>query len=347
MSLSLTVIAPGPDWDAVTARLAAAGLTDVYFDHRYVTLYLRDNGVAEAMVAEGDGGLFFFPYIRRPIPGTDLWDFETAYGYGGPLATRDDDAFLAAAWDAVVQAATQRGLIAGLVRFHPLLDTHRFCAVGPVTVRDDRDCVVLPLDRSPEQVWAGYASDNRRKIRKAEQAGVVVTPYQGPQALARFGDLYHGRMADLAAESDYFFGDAYFQAIAALGEDHYRVFLAEQGGEVIGGCLVLIWDGLWHYHLSGSRRDRFALGPNNALRHAVIQAALGQGRLLHFGGGRTADPADPLLAFKARFSPDRVRFRIGTCVLDRASYDGLCARWAEANPDKVGRYGRYVLRYRY
>ena len=49
--------------------------------------------------AEGDA-LFCYPFLRRAIPDTDWFDVESAYGYGGPIASSVRPDFLEHAWSA-------------------------------------------------------------------------------------------------------------------------------------------------------------------------------------------------------------------------------------------------------
>lgn len=343
------LLPPGSEWDAALTRLAAHGLNDVYFDWRYVALYAGDDGTPAACIYDDGADLFFFPFLHRPIPGTDRRDFETAYGYGGPLATTERADFLAAAWRGFGDVAADLRLIAGLVRFHPLLKSERFAVGGPLTPRPERATVFLRLNQSPEAVWRGYADDNRRKIRKAERLGLRVERDDASSALATFADLYHDRMTALDAHADYFFGNAYFAAVADLGAGRRLVYRAVVDNETIAGALVLLGPRFAHYHLSAGKAERFAFAPNNALRHAVVCDHLNGGReALHFGGGLTGAADDGLFAFKRKFSPDAASFFIGGCVLDPDAYQSLRDAWRRtAAPDAVDRYGGYVLCYRF
>lgn len=336
----------------MAADFVARNLWDIYFDSGYVSLYAGggESGEVEAYCYEANGNRFFLPYLKAPIPGfPGLWDFQSAYGYGGPLATSDEASFLDAAWTAFMQEAGDRGGICGLLRFHPLLNTERFAA-PPVTVISDRDTVWLDLHRPAEEVYAEYSKENRRKLRKASREGVTAEAASGPDALSTFCELYGGRMSELGARPDYLFGRTYFNSIAGLGPEAYRVYLCREArGELIGGALILLSPRFVHYHLSASREESFHLAPNNVLRDRVIQDYLGGTRsAIHFGGGLTGDPKDSLLAFKQNFSRQTCRFHIGTCVLNAERYGAVCTDWQErTDPDRQARFGRFVLRYRY
>jgi hypothetical protein len=342
---------PGSDWQAIIERLALSGLSDIYFDHRYVTLYVDGGARAEGFLYEDGGEAFFLANVVRPIDSVALsepaFDFETAYGYGGPLATTEDRQFLGAAWLAFVDHCRSHRIVAGFLRFHPLLGNHRF-ATGTATVRADRDTVVLDLNRDRESVQHDFAKDNRQKIRKATRAGVTVTSSTTPQALQTFAELYESRMKELGADTAYFFGHAYFQGIANLGAERFRVYLAVVDGDTIGGALILCSDRFVHYHLSASPQAFRGYAPNNMLRYAVIMDSVDGGhKTLHFGGGRTSSPEDGLLKFKRKFSQETARFHVGSVVTEPELYDTLCDDWRRRHPDMVARFGERVLCYRY
>ncbi|MBK9018664.1 MAG: GNAT family N-acetyltransferase [Sulfuritalea sp.] len=293
-----TFITTGTPWQDVAAAFAARNLWDVYFDSAYLGLYAGGSEAreVEAYCYEADGDRFFLPYLKAPIPGfPGLWDFQSAYGYGGPLATTDEAGFLGAAWTAFMQEAGDRGGVCGLLRFHPLLNTERFAA-SPVSLISDRDTVWLDLQRPAEEVYSEYSKENRRKLRKASREGVAVEAGSGSDVLSAFCELYSGRMSELGARSEYFFGRGYFNAIAGLGPEAYRVYLCRNApGEVIGGALILLSPQFVHYHLSASREDCFHMAPNNVLRDGVIRDFVGGTRsAIHFGGGLTGDPKDSL-----------------------------------------------------
>lgn len=346
---SVKFIRPGPEWDRALEPFRRQQLADIYFDHRYVSLYENSDARAEAIIFEDAGRTLFFPYLKRRVPSAvgEFFDIETAYGYGGPLATTADSRFLAVAWRAIAEAAASARMIAGFIRFHPLLGTERFAA-PPVVAISERSTVYLDLSLSPAEIWSRYARDNKEKIRKAEREGITVDRAQGIEALSTFARFYEARMIELRARRDYFFGEAYFREITNLGNDRYRVYFARRNGAIIGAVLILLGDRFAHYHLSASRRKYFRYGPNNALRHFAITDLLdGPWEKLHFGGGRTNKADDGLLAFKKRFSKQLARFCIGACVFDQDIYDRVCDDWTRANPDKVDEFGRFVLKYRY
>lgn len=322
---------------------------DVYFQPEYVNLYTDAQSFVETFIYQTSDGLLFLPYLRRTISGQEgLYDFETAYGYGGPLSTNPDPAFLKRAWMQFREYASQNGMVAGFIRFHPLLKNHHLANPEQVDVVFQRETVSLTLERSQEEVWAQYEGDTRNKVRKAQKAGVVVERMAGEEALDRFREMYVSTMDRAEADASYYFTPDYFRSFSRFLSASYAVYLACLGDAFIGGALVFFSDRFVHLHLSASVTNYMRLAPASLIRHAVIHDWLGSGReKIHFGGGRTNDPNDSLLRFKKGFSRERERFYIGKCVVNRKTYDRLRAEWAASNPEKVSRYGAYFLCYRY
>lgn len=346
------IVEPGEGWDGLLQRFAASEENDVYFNHRYVTLYATGGKKAEAFAYKEDDSLFFLPLLLRAIDTTTgmgaFFEFETAYGYSGPLSTDRNPEFLNRAWGAFQAYCKEREIVAGLFRFHPLLENHELAEGSKIEVIDDRKTVFIDLDQDEEAIWRAYASDNRNRIRKSKKSGVVVTVHDDKTALRIFAAIYAQRMSELEADSDYFFGDDYFENFTELGPGGYKVYLAKRGAEIIGGAIILLSSQFAHYHLSSTPREYQRYAANNILRHAVIVSLLrGPYEKLHFGGGRTSDPEDSLLRFKSRFSKSRAQFFVGRYVADPAKYEAVCDAWKRDHLSKVAEYESRILCYRY
>ena len=344
------IVAPGDSWDGLFGRFAEAGENDIYFDHRYVSLYASNGKRAEAFAYEAGDSLFFLPYLYGRVPEAkdEQFDFETAYGYSGPLSTDRDPSFLAAAWRAFDAHCAEKKFVAGLFRFHPLIENHRLAETGAVDVISERQSVFIDLGQNEDAVWQGYASDNRNRIRKSEKLGVRITAHDDIDSVRQFAELYLRRMSELEAGEEYFFDHAYFDNIAGFGADRFRVYLARVGEEIIGGALILLSGRFAHYHLSSTPREFQRFAANNLLRHSVVLDLLqGPYEKLHFGGGRTSSPEDSLLKFKRRFSKSLAQFHIGRYIPDPVKYETIRSAWRRNHPDKVADFGSLVLCYRY
>lgn len=331
------------DWEAQDCP-------DIYFTRAYTGLYAR--GEARALLFEFAEGEAYFrlPFLESPVPAavagpTGNWrDMESAYGYGGPWTNAEDPGFLRRAEGALAECCRERRILAGFLRFHPMLENHRWDAGFEVIP----DRLTVCVDLKDADLWMGQISQkNRNMIRKAERDGVTFELDPGFTGLGDFVDLYRQTMARLGARAAYAFDDGYFAAMpAALGG---RSFLAHAryGGERVASAAFMAWGKWGHYHLSGSRKDSQRLAPNNLLIYGSMLSMRERGcERFHMGGGLGADPEDPLFKFKKSFSPRTCGFHIGKRVFFPEAYAGLREGWTRANPERAAAAGTRLLFYR-
>lgn len=350
MGLEVFGLESSEAWDAALAPHEPLGL-DLYFGAGYHRSHcLGQLAEARLFLYRSDREQLVYPFRLREIqrigdvPVDGLYrDMESVYGFTGPLATTSDPAFLTEAWRAFTDWAAEQRVVAEFIRFNPLLTNERF-APALVTSERVREHVVLELRRDPDLIWReAYSKSNRNMIRKAQRHGLGVTFDSLENHLDSFVRLYHLTMDRNRAAGEYYFERAHFEALAR--GVRARVAVARRSGRDLAISLFLIGPDWMHYHLSGCSEEGLAAGANNLILHeAVLEArSLGLG-LLHLGGGRTADPADPLLRFKASFSPQRRPVMIGRRVHMKGPYDEFCAlRRAQVPSVPAG----FFLAYRY
>ena len=124
---------------------------NVYFLPEYIRLFKKD----------GTGAARFFVYQD----GVQVWgnavlvraatdaenapqDVETAYGYGGPISSSDDSAFLADAHAAYNTWLGQSGVMVEFMRLHPLLQNGKWCSPD-MTVDAVSKTLSIGLDAPP------------------------------------------------------------------------------------------------------------------------------------------------------------------------------------------------------
>jgi len=336
-------------WRDVRLLFNSHGLDDIYFHPGYISLYADSDSQVEAFLYKESSETFFFPYIKRRVSTTDadIYDFETAYGYGGPVATSLSQGFLESAWQAFLSYGRSCGIFAGLIRFHPLFQNQKFADTPSIEIQFVRQTVMMTLDSTEEIIWSRYKQDARKNVNKAVKNSVEIQLTEGPKALQQFARLYAQTMNDVSADEFYRFGDDYFQRIGEKLDGYYKVFLAHHDGKQIGGALTLNGDNLVHLHLSATDKGTRHFGTASLLRHSAIMANLHNMTTFHFGGGVTNQPDDSLLRFKQAFSTEHCQYHIGKVTVDSAVYREVCAKWDEANPDKKDRYDSIFLKYRF
>src|SRR5690606_37054103 len=93
------------------------------------------------------------------IPGTDCFDLQSAYGYGGPVSDCDDPAFLGDVQRVYAEWCTESRVIVEFVRLHPLAAWQ--CYAGNIV--PDRQAVWVNI--AEEDFRARYEIRCRTAVR--------------------------------------------------------------------------------------------------------------------------------------------------------------------------------------
>jgi hypothetical protein len=307
-----------------SALLEKAGVTDVFFTPGYVAANESAfGGVAECFAYEERDAVVVYPYIKRPIGGSGYWDITSVYGFGG---------YVKAPRDAPVQrfAATFRehcreaGIVSEFVRFHPLLGNHRDLEPPPVDVRLHQRVVCIDFPAGGGALPAFGDKDVRRRIRRAREAGLEVIDDVDGRFFGEFVEQYRATMALRGAARFYFFPDTFFRSIRDLLGRGTRLLVAVLEGRVQAALLMLYGEEFAYYHLACSDPGSRTLGTNDLLLIAAIEWAhrAGKRRFL-LGGGLNGE--DSLFHYKARFSPGRADYFLGSRIHLPEVYEDLCA----------------------
>lgn len=339
-------------WDEVLRSLPEDA-ADVYHRAAYVGLQAEGEARALLFVHRAGAETWAYPFLMRPVRRVGAavfdppWhDLEGAYGYGGPVSTTHDPAFLAAAHAAFAGWCREARVVAEFVRLHPLLGNAELLDPA-VRVVEDRETVSVALEGFRGGAIPFEASA-RREVGRAERAGLRarICPAEGPE-FEVFRELYARRMEQLGADAFYLFGDAYFRGLRALAAEAGWLSVVETDERIVAAAVFLRGGSRLHYHLSAAEMGA-APGATNLLVCAAARRGLEEGlRVLHLGGGRTPAPDDSLFRFKRRMGTETHSFHIGMRVHDPAAYAGLRAAWEAAHPELVPVYGGRLLCYRY
>lgn len=164
----------------------------------------------------------------------------------------------------------------------------------------------VPLvDRSLDDVFAGFNQLWRRNIRKAEKSGVTVRPGTR-EDLARFHPVY----VETAARDGFTpRGLGYFERMwdsLNAREERLHLYLAEHAGHLAAATLmVVVGDHAWYSYGASTTADR-DVRPSNALQWRMIQDAHARGCSVYDlrGIADTLDPDNHLYGL--------VQFKVGT-----------------------------------
>jgi hypothetical protein len=302
---------------------------DVYFSPGYVQASEAEGrGAALCAVVTDANRLLLYPFLEVPL-GDGLKDIETPYGYGGPIVNADGEepGFLEQAWRGWDRWCAEQGVVGEFTRFHPLIDNHRW-ASEQMSLRTDRQTVIMCLDRYPQAVWnEAYFRRHRNMLRKAERAECRFERILVDGQLEWFSRLYAETQERLQAQPETQFGIDYFEALADQLRGHSWLGIVRKGADILAAVMVIEGEKLAHSHLMGDRRGAIG-GATNLVYHGIALDAAGRGlQVLHMGGGRSASEDDPLFKFKASLGPDRGIFQIGTRCHNPVAYERLSAEW--------------------
>lgn len=322
---------------------------DVYFKEEYVYLYETPTEKPYCAVIYENDSYMLFPFLKREFTYNEktFFDFETAYGYGGPICNVNNESFWVAALRSLSQEFSNHGCVAGFVRFHPLLDNYRkFDSIGKVIF--DRKTIAMDLSLDENDIWMNEIhTKNRNVIKKGDRNGLKFVVDDAFAYLPQFARLYNSTMDKLSADGFYYFNDAYYRSLKERIDNRF-LGVVKLEEEVLSAAIFFCHPPYGHYHLSGSDKAYLGLSPNNyMLYNAALELKRRGVRRFHLGGGTTSGEDDSLFCFKSRFSRNTCQFAIGKLLFNETVYQALCADWEVRNPDKKEHYKYFLLKYKY
>lgn len=323
---------------------------DIYYLEEYVKLYETDIVKALCYVYADDRNRFLMPFLSRPFTylGKTFYDFETAYGYGGPIANTNDSIFIEKAWKSFFEVANSQNYVAGFVRFHPLLkNSSSFNKIGKLL--NDRNTIAINLKESEDDIWMNEIhTKNRNVIKKGTKIGLTFEADYDFKYLDEFINIYNSTMDKLSADSFFYFTDQYYTTLKNNLKQNSFLGIVKYNNEIISSAIFFYNKPWGHYHLAGSKKDYLNLSPNNFLLWEASKELKRHGvELFHLGGGTDSDESNSLFQFKKKFSRSLYQFEIGKVVFNEKIYNDLCLDWETKNPEKKEIYKNHLLKYKY
>ena len=305
--------AQGDEWTEVLRR---TWQHDFYFLPGYhVLAEQQGEGSARLFVYEEDEWMIALPLIFRPVAesgvnGAGWQDATSVYGYAGPLASHEHvpEPVVRGFQTALEDSLHEMRVVSAFSRLHPLIPQHALLA-GMGECYPGGETVSIDLTLPPAARWAQYRASTRARIKRLIRNGVTCVIDREKRHLHEFVSIYHETMRRVRAQDAYFFDEEYFAGLVRnLGSALELFVVKTPGGEMIGGGLFTLCDGIVQYHLSGTRDAALKLAPTALIFETVRLWANEQcARILHLGGGVGAK-ADSLFHFKAGFSDRRHDF---------------------------------------
>lgn len=322
---------------------------DLYFREEYVRLYETDSEKACCFVYQDGNSIMLFPFLKREFQfnGNTYYDFETAYGYGGPISNDHSDTFMTAALEAMSEKALSENFVCGFVRFHPLLENwDYFEKVGRLIM--DRKTIAIDLSDGIEATWMNEIhTKNRNVIKKGEKNGLEFIVDEDFAYLPEFEDLYNSTMDKLEADGFYYFAPQYYDQLKNSIQNKF-LGIVKHEGKVVAGAIFFYQLPYGHYHLAGSDKSALKLSPNNYLLWEAAKELTRRGvKHFHLGGGTDGSEDNSLYQYKRKFSKHEYQFALGKMIFNPSLYDVICAEWAAANPEKAVKMKNILLKYKY
>lgn len=304
---------------------------DIYFDPLYARLYESIEG-GELLRYELDCelGRVTNTVIKRPIPGAEgFFDLITPYGYGGPVIERlndgssESDLVSAYATD-FAEFCRKNRIVSEFVRFHPIIGNGPVFApvYGSTFMRHTLGTSLADFD---DPFTAEFSKSCRKTVRQALSKGVGYRVTRSPDSLDGFKEIYYSTMDRNNAPDYYYFGDEYFDTLLHDLKNNVLTVEALAGDKPIAAGLYLCSGKTIHVHLSGTLTEYLHLSPAYVLKYATVLWGKENGfELIHYGGGRSNAPDDPLYVFKKKFAAHtEFDFYIGRKVWDAEKYAEL------------------------
>lgn len=283
----------------------------------------REGDLVPTFFLYQEGGDFFcHGFHLSKVSGSDFYDIQSPYGYGGPLVRAGDKAFMARAWESYCDWCREKRILAEFIRFHPVLENYRYY---PGKIICDRSTIWV--DACPEDPFDGYDSRTRSDVRRALKNGLRVKIDDTENFLSYFKPLYIETMRRIGAAEFYNFDDSYFDAIV---QTPVKLLLCLCNDVPVAGAMFLFSGENMEYHLAASTLDGRNLRAGHLLVHQARMLARENGcKYLHLGGGTNSDHDNKLLLFKKGFSKNMASFCIGNHVFFQEEYVRMRQRWEE------------------
>lgn len=304
---------------------------DVYFLYEYAySFMLHGDGDIFLIYFENEEDRFCYVVMQKDIADAvpfaevlekgKFYDWETPYGYGGPLADSEISIESQKLFNIEIQDyCAHYGVVTQFIRFHPLMKNY---GVLPFVIESRylRDTIFIDTT-SPELILSNMDSKNRNMVLKAKRHGITIVKKEITE-IDEFIPMYVETMEKNGAEEYYVFDNTYFESLSAM-KDNAFILYALYEDRPISGSIMYYNDRYMHYHLSGSYTEDRKYAPNNLLLYVAAcwasEHGIGQ---FHLGGGMALD--DSLFRFKKRFNKNgRASFVVGRTIFNQDVYERL------------------------
>lgn len=339
-------------WNAIVNTFDNA---DTYFSCQYAVSFMEnEDGDPYLLHYVSDAVQLCYPVIEKDIsnfsvfknnlPVGQYFDWNTPYGYGGPIANveqlseEEQKQFK----KELYELALKRNVVSQFIRFHPMLQNQAICS-SAIENLYIKDTIYVNLDTG-DDLMVQMDTKNRNLIRKAIKHSVVIEHDSG-EHIEQFMKIYAETMDRDNARQFYYFPKSYYDFMKTNMSDETEYFYAYKDGKMIAASIFFYNKKYMHYHLSGSLTDSRTFAPTNLLLYSAANWGRDKGiKALHLGGGVGIE--DGLFHFKKQFNKNgRIGFYIGRNIFMQDRYQELLQRRHEINPE-FDMNNTYYIQYR-
>ncbi|MCM3453734.1 aminoacyltransferase [Heyndrickxia oleronia] len=329
---------------------------DIYYNHSFSTLYKNiENGDPYLFYFENEHGkkicYVFFKRKLNILPFKNntstckLYDITTPpFGYGGPLFDREDADLVNQFRKAFNQYCLEENIISEFIKFHPLLQNHRYME-NLMEISYDRETIFIDLTIPEKRIFEQYHKNHKRNIKKAIKNQLIFKVFKNEKMydqLHEFTKLYKETMDKVNASQKSYYSMDYFKKLIR-GFTNKAIIGAVFHEEKMISAAICMYEGTTlHYHLGCSDKQFLNLGSNTFLFHNLSLWGRSNGLdAFYLGGGHSAlhnggtIERDSLFQFKYRFNQHGVlKFYIGRKIHNPIQYELLVNQWENYYSEK-------------
>ena len=326
-------------------------LRDIYYHPDYVSLNCLDNNSEGCLFYINKGSTFWIkPFIKKSIPDLlekkikNYFDLETPYGYGGPISNTSNLKFIKFSNSQFLEWAKSENIVAEFIRFHPILNSHKFID-NKFDIIEDRITCNIKIEDIDNNLNP-FRSKVKNMIRKAMQntVGKISLDYLDYEIFVK---LYLKSMVEKKAKNEVFFSKKYFKDLYDLvkATGFISIIKKKENNDILAAGIFLYDKQFSHYHLSASSNSLYQGISNLLIYNASSYLKKLKIKLLHLGGGNTNLKDDNLFKFKKSMSTDSQKFYIGKRIYDLDLYTQLKESWKIKYPYNYSKNHKKLLCY--
>lgn len=302
--------------------LAADYSIDVFFKPEYSKIFeANGDGVLNvAIYFISDDRFLIYPFLKREINNSQLFDIITPYGYSA-YYINGDSSIVETFFEEFDLYCKKNNIVSEFMRFH-LFQSNPSTYNGEVLKAHEN--LYVDTTQKIEEIYSKYHRSVRKNIRKSKETGCKVIIDEKGKYLNEFYRIYINTMERNNANSYYFFEKSFFEAFQQNLPKNISFMHVFYDGAIIATELVLYSKFYAYSFLGGTEEKYFKVRPNDYLKHEIINWACEKSLKKYVIGGGYSEN-DGIYNYKKKFtdSPE-LDFFVGRKIILRDFYYTLC-----------------------